>query len=108
MSWVRRLRGVVVSAVTWATIVMLAERRRAFSALSARRFALWGFAAGILFVGGFSVAYALSGRYPFGLSDALWTAFYGVVGAGIGTATFRLARRDPLVGVEDRDAVTSA
>jgi hypothetical protein len=98
MSIVQRvaLRGALAglaSGTLFATIVMLAERRRDFGALSTRRFALWGLGAGILFVGGANVAYAISGRLPFDVSAALWTAAYGVVGAGIGAATFRLARR---------------
>jgi hypothetical protein len=86
------------SGALFATIVMLAERRRDFATLTGRRFALWGLGAGVLFVGGANVASAIAGRWPLDLSTAAWTAFYGVVGAGIGIATFRAARRNSSVG----------
>jgi hypothetical protein len=83
----------LASGAVFATIVMLAERRRDFTALTGRRFALWGLGAGILFVGGANVAYAIAGRLPLDLATAVWTGFYGIVGAGIGFTTYRLARR---------------
>jgi hypothetical protein len=83
----------LASGVLFATIVMLTERRRDFARLTSRRFALWGFGAGILFVGGANAAYAIAGRWPFDITTAAWTAFYGVAGAAIGFSTFRLARR---------------
>jgi hypothetical protein len=100
------LRGALAglaSGALFATIVMMTERRRDFSALSSRRFALWGLGAGMLFVGGSNVVYALMGRFPLDLSAAAWTALYGAVGAGIGIVTFRLARRHVRNGsVSDR------
>jgi len=81
------------SGALFATIVMLAERRGDFATLTSRRFALWGFGAGSLFIGGANLAYGLAGRWPLGLSDVAWTAFYGVVGASIALATLRVARR---------------
>ncbi|HEY4215528.1 MAG TPA: hypothetical protein VGM67_00235 [Gemmatimonadaceae bacterium] len=96
----------LASGALFATIVMLAERRRDFATLPGRRFALWGLGAGILFIGGANVVYAVAGRWPLDLGTAIWTAFYGVVGAGIGIVTYRLARRHSAgsrVG-ESRDA----
>ena len=85
----------LASGALFATIVMLAERRHNFASLTARRFALWGLGAGMLFTGGVDVAYAVAGRWPLDWSTVIWTAFYGAVGAGIGATTFRLARRRP-------------
>lgn len=90
------LRGALAglaSGAVFATIVMLTERRRDVRALSGWRFTLWGLGAGMLFIGGTNLVYALTGRLPFDASAAAWTAFYGAVGAGIGGVTFRLARR---------------
>ena len=95
----------LASGALFATIVMLAERRRDFATLTGRRFALWGLAAGMLFVGGTDVVNAIAGRWPLDLSTAVWSAFYGAVGAGIGVTTFRLARRHSadLTTSESRD-----
>lgn len=81
------------SGTLFASIVMLAERRREFASLTGRRFALWGLTAGALFIGGADVANAIAGRWPLDLSTVIWTSFYGLVGAAIGLTTFRLARR---------------
>src|SRR5215510_12018962 len=83
----------LASGALFGTIVLLTERGRVFDALSGRRFAVGGFGAGMLFIGGANVAFALAGRMPLDLSAFVWTACYGAVGAGIGGATFWLARR---------------
>jgi len=98
------LRGALAglaSGALFGAIVMFTERRRDFSALSGRRFALWGLGAGMLFVGGANAVYALMGQLPFDLSAVAWTTFYGVVGAGIGIVTFSLARRQAQISEAD-------
>jgi hypothetical protein len=90
---------------TFATAVLLGERKRALVALSPRRFAAWGFLAAAIVPMGFATFLELTGRSSdsFNLRVGLiFAGICGATGATLAAATLRAARRAP-VSLDDEN-----
>lgn len=103
---VRAMSFGAVAGTVFALTVMVAERRRTFHMLSAKRFALWGFLSATVIPLGLTAAYAASQGTSLNAAILPWAISYGLVGAGIGVATHWLgARGRP--DVDSADALPS-
>jgi hypothetical protein len=82
--------------LAFATAIMLGERRRVITALSPRRFAAWGFAAGAIVPMGMAAVYVLAGHSSVAINlrtGVIFAGICGVVGAGLAAVSLRAARR---------------
>jgi hypothetical protein len=90
---------------TFATAVLLGERKRTLVALSPRRFPAWGFLAGAIVPMGFATFLELTGRSSdsFNLRVGLiFAGICGATGATLAAATLGAARRAP-VSLDDEN-----
>lgn len=92
------LIGGAVMGTLFGLMVMLAERRRDFAALTSRRFALWGLVAGAATSLIFNVAGWLASAHPSSVTPTewvrdgfQWVVVWGVIGATVAVAHFGLA-----------------
>jgi hypothetical protein len=84
-----------VAGTLFAVTVILAERSRTLAALSPRRLALWGFAAGALLPVAVSLAYRVAHHVSSRVDGATLAVslISGMLGASIAALTVQLARK---------------
>jgi hypothetical protein len=81
----------------FATAILLGERRHTFGALSARRFAAWGFVGGAIIPMGYSLIAASLGFGSMATlrSNIIFALMSGAAGAALAVVSLRAARRAP-------------
>jgi hypothetical protein len=84
--------------LAFSIAILLGERKRSFAALSPRRFAAWGFAAGLVVPIGMAAVSLLTSRSTTAFNSQAFVVFAGICGvtsATLAAATLRAARRAP-------------
>ena len=101
----------------FAAAVLLAERKRTLAALSHRRFAAWGFAAGAIVPMTIGIAYELTGHSSIAINLRTGFVFAGIcgaIGAALAATTLRAARAslapvgDPLRSLDEHLPIDDA